>query len=137
MNKYSSTLEKSLVSCAANYFSRQDFGEIDWLGVKILAFDWLREMSDVTCNFQTRYLKKEANIDSPCKYLNIGFDGTIWHHFNLVGHIENILMLGDMWTWQGEGGFAKCPYCYIRLKIVHKGGGDVKNDQKYVHMVHE
>ena len=40
-----------------------------------------------------------------------------------------------MWTWQGEGGFAKCPYYYISLisKIVPKGGGG-SNVQKSVSM---
>ena len=51
-SKFSSsqTKKKSLVSCATNFFFRFDIGEkaLDWLCVKLLAFDWLREMFDVT-----------------------------------------------------------------------------------------
>ena len=33
---------------------------LDWLCVKILAFDWLREMFDVTCNFRHVTSKKKC-----------------------------------------------------------------------------
>ena len=43
-----------------NFFFRYDIGEmaLDWLCVKILAFDWLREMFDVTLNFRHVASKK-------------------------------------------------------------------------------
>ena len=62
ISKQSHYEKKSLVSRAINFFFRYDIGEmvLDWLCVKILSFDWLREIFDVTCNFRQIISKKKS-----------------------------------------------------------------------------
>ena len=55
-------LWKSLVSCATNFFFLYDIGVmvLYWLCVKNLAFDWLKETFDITCNF--RYVTSKRSV---------------------------------------------------------------------------
>ena len=94
----SPTMKKAW-SRTTNFFFRYDIGEmaLDWLCVKILAFDWLREMFDITCNF--RHVTSKFYWLPLIFWIHTWYIGTktFWRHLNeLFGLVYPI---ANGYTW--------------------------------------